>query len=347
MKEAMWGLGLIMLCLLVFVIVGVISNISLTNQQDYYGVKQTTEASAYDSVELVEYKSGVCLCTNTTPNSSGTRVFSSKTEYALKEVDKETNTCPEDPNYSHCDLLLGEYIIDPDVFTESVIARLGSIIKPSEIYDITVQEVIKYPPKVSVNIEFKQALNIEGEDRIHQIIPNKFDGIFEETGESSILTYAQNKLDDWTISCDGVPGQPEETPEETPQETPEETPQETPTQTTVSCPYTHLHLYKANCKDSKGNKKSFSMHYDTTSRYGGWNNSDRNLIVTKAREKCQANNMTYESQNSDGWRWYKITDKKTNAVLCARIEANNGTSAISKCSACTNNKNGCKATCIK
>ena len=79
---------------------------------------------------MVEYKSGVCLCTNTTPNSSGTRVFSSTVEYALKDVDKETNTCPEDPNYSHCDLLLGEYIIDPDVFTESVIARLGSIIKP-------------------------------------------------------------------------------------------------------------------------------------------------------------------------------------------------------------------------
>ena len=151
MKEAMWGLGLIMLCLLVFVIVGVISNISLTNQQDYYGVKQTTEASAYDAVEMVEYKSGVCLCTNTTPNSSGTRVFSSTVEYALKDVDKETNTCPEDPNYSHCDLLLGEYIIDPDVFTESVIARLGSIIKPSEIYDIINDEDIsEYVPN-SVN----------------------------------------------------------------------------------------------------------------------------------------------------------------------------------------------------
>jgi hypothetical protein len=180
LKEAMWGLGLIMLCLLVFVIVGVISNISLTNQQDYYGVKQTTEASAYDAVEMVEYKSGVCLCTNTTPNSSGTRVFSSTVEYALKDVDKETNTCPEDPNYSHCDLLLGEYIIDPDVFTESVIARLGSIIKPSEIYDITVQEVIKYPPKVSVRIDSFDKYDLEKNDNTGFTIVNSIDSILEE-----------------------------------------------------------------------------------------------------------------------------------------------------------------------
>lgn len=202
MKEAMWGLGLIMLCLLVFVIVGVVSNITLTNQQDYYGVKQTTEASAWDSIELAEYKSGVCLCTNKT-SADGAVKFESKKEYALLPVDKETNTCQVDPvNYQNCELLLGEYILDKETFVESVIARLGSIIKPTEIYDITVQEVIAYPPKVSVNIEFKQALNIEGEDRIHQIIPNKFDGIFEETGPASILTYANNELPDWNLTCD-------------------------------------------------------------------------------------------------------------------------------------------------
>ena len=55
----MWGLGLIMLCLFAFVIIGVISNITLTNQQDYYGVKQTTEAGAYDSVDQVVYKRGI------------------------------------------------------------------------------------------------------------------------------------------------------------------------------------------------------------------------------------------------------------------------------------------------
>ena len=196
----MWGLGLIMLCLLTFVIIGVISNISLTNQQDYYGVKQTTEAGAYDSVELVQYKRGVCVCTAATSGSSenGQIKFTSKTQYTIEEPDLETGECS---NKSTCNLMLGEYVIDPNVFVESVISRLGSIIKPTEIYDITVQEVIPYPPKVSVNIEFKQALNIDGQDTIHQIIPNKFDGIFEDTGPHSVLEYADNQIEDWTLTC--------------------------------------------------------------------------------------------------------------------------------------------------
>ena len=301
MKEAMWGLGLIMLCLLVFVIVGVISNISLTNQQDYYGVKQTTEASAYDAVEMVEYKSGVCLCTNTTPNSSGTRVFSSTVEYALKDVDKETNTCPEDPNYSHCDLLLGEYIIDPDVFTESVIARLGSIIKPSEIYDITVQEVIKYPPKVSVNIEFKQALNVEGEDRINQIIPNKFDGIFEETGESSILTYADNKIDDWTLTCDGKKAT---TTDETTQETTQETPQNSSVPSGANCKW-HWNGGTATCINPKNGSKvsvSYGSGNGKNSCKEAYNGCDK-----AAKKACTDKGYIFVSHNCVGvqtWNKY-------------------------------------------
>ena len=190
MKEAMWGLGLIMFCLLAFVVIGVISNITLTNQQDYYGVKQATEAGAWDAVDEVVYKKGICVCSKRT-TSEGQVKFTNKNQYTLEEPNDDIE-CSDPDN---CTLLLGEYVLDPDVFTESVISRLGSIIKPSEVYDITVQEVIKYPPKVSVLISYYQALNVDGEDRINQEIPNKSDGIFEDTGPASILTYAENKLD--------------------------------------------------------------------------------------------------------------------------------------------------------
>ena len=217
----MWGLGLIMLCLFAFVIIGVISNITLTNQQDYYGVKQTTEAGAYDSVDQVVYKRGICLCVSKTTDTSGQVKFTSKTQYTVREPINDNNDCIEpdkvDSSSEKCELMQGEYVLDPKVFTESVISRLGSIIKPSEIYDITVQEVIPYPPKVSVNIEYKQALNVDGKDTIGQIIPNKFDGIFEDTGAHSVLEYADNKIDDWALSCDSAT--PQETTEETPQET--------------------------------------------------------------------------------------------------------------------------------
>ena len=245
----MWGLGLIMLCLFAFVIIGVISNITLTNQQDYYGVKQTTEAGAYDSVDQVVYKRGICLCVSSTMDTSGQVKFTSKTQYTVREPVNDNNDCiePDKVSTSHekCELMQGEYVLDPKVFTESVISRLGSIIKPSEIYDITVQEVIPYPPKVSVNIEYKQALNVDGEDRIGQIIPNKFDGIFEDTGAHSILEYADNKIDDWTLNCSSssTPTSTTETPSSEP----------TPPQSGGgNCKWYYHYSNPHMCKDDKG-----------------------------------------------------------------------------------------------
>ena len=192
----MWGLGLIMLCLLAFVIIGVLSNVTLTNQQDYYGVKQTSEATSYDSVDVVSYKRGICVCAKTSLNN-GTVKINNVNEYTITEPD-ENNNCE---NKVNCELRIGEYVIDPKLFNENIIVRLGSIIKASEVYDIKVQEIIPYPPKISVYISYHQALNIEGNDTINSEIPNKFDGIFEDTGTQSVLTYADNNLTNWELSC--------------------------------------------------------------------------------------------------------------------------------------------------
>ena len=255
MKEAFWGLGLVMLCLLTFVIIGVISNISLTNQQDYYGVKQTTEAGAYDAVEPVKYKRGVCVCYNSwfEVEGGGAIKFTNKGQYTIEEPDEESNECS---NPTTCKLLLGEYVLDPNVFVEGVISRLGSIIKPTEEYDITIQEVIPYPPKVSVNIEFKQALNVDGRDTIHQVIPNKYDGIFEDTGTQSILKYASNTLDDWPMSCD-TPKKEETPAEPTPVPVPEDktTPAPTPSNSTGFCGW-HYKNTSTSCASKNNYPKS-------------------------------------------------------------------------------------------
>lgn len=198
----MWGLGLIMLCLLAFVIIGVVSNVTLTNQQDYYGVKQTSEASSYDAVDTVSYKKGICVCAaeGTTKNADGQYAISKRTQYTITEPD-DNNNCE---SKERCELRLGEYVIDPKLFNENIIVRLGSIIKASEVYDIKVQEIIPYPPKISVYISYHQALNVDGDDRINSEIPNKFDGIFEDTGTQSVLKYQETVLSDWPLSC-GTP----------------------------------------------------------------------------------------------------------------------------------------------
>jgi hypothetical protein len=187
-----------MLCLLAFVIIGVLSNITLTIQQDYYGVKQTSEGSAYDSIDIVSYKKGICVCAKgITQDENGVYVVRSKDQYTITEPD-DNNECE---SKTSCELRLGEYVIDPKLFNENIIVRLGSIIKQTEVYDIKVQEIIPYPPKISVYISYHQALNVEGEDRVNQEIPNKFDGIFEDSGTQSILTYKQNTLDTWPLTC--------------------------------------------------------------------------------------------------------------------------------------------------
>ena len=198
----MWGLGLIMLCLLAFVIIGVVSNVTLTNQQDYYGVKQTSEASSYDALDTIAYKKGICVCAaeGTTKDASGRYVINKRAQYTITEPD-DNNNCE---SKERCELRLGEYVINPKLFNENIIVRLGSIIKASEVYDIKVQEIIPYPPKISVYISYHQALNVEGDDRINSEIPNKLDGIFEDTGTQSVLQYKENKLADWPLNC-GTP----------------------------------------------------------------------------------------------------------------------------------------------
>ena len=214
----MWGLGLVMLSLLTIVIIGVISNISLTNQQDYYGVKQTSEAATYDSKYEVAYIKGICVC----GQDKGTNIKYSYLEsvdlgdykwkntnavagsegspYTVSLVDENGNCQSPNPNYTKCEARIGEYVIDPDVFTESVIARLGSIIKPSEVYDIKVQEVIPYPPKISVYISYHQALN-NGGDAINAEIPNQIDAVIEDTGSQAVIEYKHNNLPEFSASC--------------------------------------------------------------------------------------------------------------------------------------------------
>ena len=188
--------------MLTFVIIGVVSNVTLTNQQDYYGVKQTSEASSYDALDTIAYKKGICVCAaeGTTKDASGRYVINKRTQYTITEPD-DNNNCE---SKERCELRLGEYVINPKLFNENIIVRLGSIIKASEVYDIKVQEIIPYPPKISVYISYHQALNVEGDDRINSEIPNKLDGIFEDTGTQSVLQYKENTLADWPLNC-GTP----------------------------------------------------------------------------------------------------------------------------------------------
>jgi len=57
MKEAMWGVGIIMLGMTSVVVVNYIGNLGTNNELDYYALKEVTEAAMFDAVDFGYYRS--------------------------------------------------------------------------------------------------------------------------------------------------------------------------------------------------------------------------------------------------------------------------------------------------
>ena len=57
MKEVYWGYWLIVLGVFITIVMMLISNVTTSDTQDYYLVKEITEASMFDAVDLATYRS--------------------------------------------------------------------------------------------------------------------------------------------------------------------------------------------------------------------------------------------------------------------------------------------------
>ena len=56
MKEVYWGYWLIVLGVFITVVMMMISNVTTSSTQDYYLIKEVTEASMLDAVDLAYYR---------------------------------------------------------------------------------------------------------------------------------------------------------------------------------------------------------------------------------------------------------------------------------------------------
>jgi len=56
MRESFWGYWLILLGVFVIVIMMLVSNVTTTNTQDYYLIKEVTEQAMVDAVDLAYYR---------------------------------------------------------------------------------------------------------------------------------------------------------------------------------------------------------------------------------------------------------------------------------------------------
>ena len=169
--------------------INIFGNITTTNQQDYTLIKNTTEAAMNDAIDWASYTRGFYLCItdkNVKKDKNGYYKFTSKNNYKILRivygVELDLKDVSDDKK---CDFLQNEYIINKDVFVESFLRRFAEDVNNNKSYQVTVQDVIEYPPKVSIRIDTYNTYNATGSTTLDFTtgdfnIQNQIDAIFEE-----------------------------------------------------------------------------------------------------------------------------------------------------------------------
>ncbi len=186
MKVAMWSVFIFFMGILGLVLINLFGNITTTNQQDYTLVRNTVEAAMYDSIDRASYRAGFYLCVKPgsyKKDSEGRIVFESKNDYDILLNHNVTDTVKS--QYQQCDFLTGEIKLNADVFVESFIRRFSNSLHNNKSYQVTVQEVIEYPPKVSIRIDTynnygSESVDVAEFDAGDFEIRNQVDAIFED-----------------------------------------------------------------------------------------------------------------------------------------------------------------------
>ena len=175
----MWAVMIFGLGIVGIVLINIFGNITTTNQQDYTLIKNTVEASMYDAIDIASYRAGFYLCPNKATTNSKKQLVFEKDDYEIvlnRNIDKK--------KIAKCDLLVGEVKLNKDVFVESFLRRFSESVNNNKSYQVTIQEVIEYPPKVSIRIDTYNTYNSTGSttlefDEGDFAIRNQVDAIFE------------------------------------------------------------------------------------------------------------------------------------------------------------------------
>ena len=175
MKEAMWGLGIILLAIFGIFLISLFGNITVTNQQDYTAMTNTVEAAMYDAIDLARYRTGFCMCTNKSKmvvDGKEKWIFTKRDDYEIKDL--ENGSCQS--NSKTCEYLEGEYIINKKILAESLVRRFAESVKGNYDYELIINDIVEYPPKASVTIKSKNSSDIDGSE---YTIVNEMNSIIE------------------------------------------------------------------------------------------------------------------------------------------------------------------------
>lgn len=157
MNSSMWMYFFMVMGILGIVLINIFGNVIMSNEQNYYLLKEITEAAMIDAVDLKSYRDGV----------------------GWDGVTEET-----DPESMHCmEGIPGTIRIVEEKFVESFVRRFASSAQLNRNYKIIINDIDECPPKATVTLvatekfSFLSMFNVEynsGED-----IVNVLTGILE------------------------------------------------------------------------------------------------------------------------------------------------------------------------
>lgn len=133
MQSSVWGYLFLVLGLLGIVLINLFGNITVSNEDMYYILKEVTEASMIDAVDYQAYRVGV----------------------GYDDVTEES-----DPDSMHCiSGIPGTVRIVKEKFVESFVRRFAESTTGNREYKISIDDIDECPPKVSITITAREKYN--------------------------------------------------------------------------------------------------------------------------------------------------------------------------------------------
>ncbi len=126
MNSHAWGYLFMMIGILGLFIINISTNLMMTNEQDYFILREVTEAAMIDSIDYRAYREGV----------------------GYDDVVHDN-----DPDSMYClNGIKGQYRILKEKFVENFTYRFVNSVDMAKKYRIIVNEVVECPPKVTVTL---------------------------------------------------------------------------------------------------------------------------------------------------------------------------------------------------
>ena len=133
MNSSMWSYFFILMGIFGIVIISLFSHILLSNEQNYFVLKEVTEGAMHDAIDWKGYSKGLGW---------------------------DGITLDSDPDSMHCSEAKGQYRILKEKFVESFLRRFAETVGLSKQYTITFYDIDECPPKVTVSVASREDFSL-------------------------------------------------------------------------------------------------------------------------------------------------------------------------------------------